>query len=170
MSIHPLKFAVRLRPFFSSSSIALIFSHHPSLKVKSAITLHAITLLSNIIALREASIEGKDDVIFCIKGKVTEGATSNVFAVFDNSVLTTPESNQILSGITRKHVLSLLGSKGIETLEKDLSIQNLYEADEVWMTSSTKEIQPVKKIDDKELPSKSPKDSLWFDLLSSYLI
>ena len=130
----------------------------------------AITLLSNIIALREASIEGKDDVIFCIKGKVTEGATSNVFAVFDNSVLTTPESNQILSGITRKHVLSLLGSKGIETLEKDLSIQNLYEADEVWMTSSTKEIQPVKKIDDKELPSKSPKDSLWFDLLSSYLI
>ena len=129
----------------------------------------ATTLLSNVIALREANIEGRDGVIFCIKGKVTEGAASNIFAVFGNSVLTTPESNQILSGITRKHVLSLLRSKGIETLEKDLTVENLYEADEVWMTSSTQEIQPVRKIDDKELSAKSPKDSLWFDLLSSYV-
>ncbi len=130
--------------------------------------IKAVTLLSNVIAMREANIEGKDGVIFCNKGKITEGASSNVFAVFDNLVVTSPESNQILSGITRKHVLSLLSAKGIKALEKDLNLVDLYKAEEVWMTSSTQEIQPVRKIDEKVIKFKSPKDSLWFELLTSY--
>ena len=130
--------------------------------------IKAVTLLSNVIAMREANIEGKDGVIFCNKGKITEGASSNVFAVFDNLVVTSPESNQILSGITRKHVLSLLSVKGIKVLEKDINLVDLYKAEEVWMTSSTQEIQPVRKIDEKVIKSKSPKDSLWFELLTSY--
>ena len=130
--------------------------------------IKAVTLLSNIIAMREANIEGKDGVIFCNKGKITEGASSNVFAVFDNLVVTSPESNQILSGITRKHVLSLLSAKGIKVLEKDINLVDLYKAEEVWMTSSTQEIQPVRKIDEKVIKFKSPKDSLWFELLTSY--
>ena len=130
--------------------------------------IKAVTLLSNVIAMREANIEGKDGVIFCNKGKITEGASSNVFAVFDNLVVTSPESNQILSGITRKHVLSLLSVKGIKVLEKDLNVVDLYKAEEVWMTSSTQEIQPVRKIDEKVIKFKSPKDSLWFELLTSY--
>lgn len=130
--------------------------------------IKAVTLLSNVIAMREANIEGKDGVIFCNKGKITEGASSNVFAVFDNLVVTSPESNQILSGITRKHVLSLLSAKGIKVLEKDLNLADLYKAEEVWMTSSTQEIQPVRKIDEKVIKFKSPKDSLWFELLTSY--
>ena len=130
--------------------------------------IKAVTLLSNVIAMREANIEGKDGVIFCNKGKITEGASSNVFAVFDNVVVTTPESKQILSGITRKHVLSLLKAKGIRALEKDFNLPDLYKAEEVWMTSSTQEIQPVRKIEEIELDVKSPKDSLWFQLLTSY--
>jgi len=130
--------------------------------------IKAVTLLSNVIAMREANIEGKDGVIFCKKGKITEGASSNVFAVFDNLVVTSPESNQILSGITRKHVLSLLSAKGIKVLEKDLNLVDLYKAEEVWMTSSTQEIQPVRKIDEIIIKTKSPKDSLWFELLTSY--
>ena len=130
--------------------------------------IKAVTLLSNVIAMREANIEGKDGVIFCNKGKITEGASSNVFAVFDNLVVTSPESNQILSGITRKHVLSLLSTKGIKVLEKDLNVVDLYKAEEVWMTSSTQEIQPVRKIDEIIIKTKSPKDSLWFELLTSY--
>ena len=130
--------------------------------------IKAVTLLSNVIAMREANIEGKDGVIFCNKGKITEGASSNVFAVFDNLVVTSPESNQILSGITRKHVLYLLSTKGIKVLEKDLNVVDLYKAEEVWMTSSTQEIQPVRKIDEKVIKFKSPKDSLWFELLTSY--
>ena len=130
--------------------------------------IKAVTLLSNIIAMREANSEGKDGVIFCNKGKITEGASSNVFAVFDNLVVTSPESNQILSGITRKHVHSLLSAKGIKVLEKDINLEDLFKAEEVWMTSSTQEIQPVRKIDEKVIKFKSPKDSLWFELLTSY--
>ena len=60
--------------------------------------IKAVTLLSNIMAMKEANLEGNDGVIFCANGEITEGAASNVFAVFDNQVITTPESNQILSG------------------------------------------------------------------------
>ena len=131
--------------------------------------IKAVTLLSNIMAMNEANLEGKDGVIFCTNGEVTEGAASNVFAVFDNQVITTPESNQILSGITRKHVISLLNNKGIEVQERVLKLEDIYKAEEVWVTSSTQEIQPVTKIDGRELDiKKSYKDSLWHELLTSY--
>ena len=108
------------------------------------------------------------ELFFATREKLQKGASSNVFAVFDNLVVTSPESNQILSGITRKHVLSLLSAKGIKALEKDLNLVDLYKAEEVWMTSSTQEIQPVRKIDEIIIKTKSPKDSLWFELLTSY--
>ena len=132
--------------------------------------IKAVTLLSNVMAMNEANLEGNDGVIFCTNGEITEGAASNVFAVFDNQVITTPESNQILSGITRKHVISLLKEKGIEVLERSLSLEEIYKAEEVWMTSSTQEIQPITKIDGREIGlKKSYKDYLWFELLTSYL-
>ena len=130
--------------------------------------IKAVTLLSNVIAMREADIEGKDGIIFCNEGKITEGASSNIFAVFNDEVVTTPESNQILSGITRNHVLCLLKAKGLKVFEKDFYLEDLYQADEVWMTSSTQEIHPVSRIDEADLKFKSPKDSLWLQILGSY--
>ena len=121
------------------------------------------------MAMREANLEGSDGVIFCTSGEITEGAASNVFAVFDNQVITTPESNQILSGITRKHVISLLKKKGIGVLERALKLEEIYKAEEVWITSSTQEIQPITKIDGREIDlKKSYEDCLWYELLTSY--
>ena len=131
--------------------------------------IKAVTLLSNVMAMNEANLEGNDGVIFCANGEITEGAASNVFAVFDNQVITTPESNQILSGITRKHVISLLNNKGIQVLERVLKLEEIYRAKEVWITSSTQEIQPVTKIDGREINlKKSYEDCLWYELLPSY--
>ncbi len=131
--------------------------------------IKAVTLLSNVMAMNEANLEGNDGVIFCANGEITEGAASNVFAVFDNQVITTPESNRILSGITRKHVISLLNNKGIQVLERVLKLEEIYRAKEVWITSSTQEIQPVTKIDGREINlKKSYQDCLWYELLSSY--
>ena len=53
-------------------------------------------------------------------------------------------------------------------VEEEINILQLYDADEIWMTSSTKEIYPVRKIDDKELVSLKPKSSIWFKVLSSF--
>ena len=131
--------------------------------------IKAVTLLSNVLALREADLEGKDEVIFHRDGKVTEGTSSNVFTVFGEEILTPPESELILSGITRKYVINLLKSKNLSVLEREIDVLQLYEADEVWMTSSTKEIHPVKKINNKELKPPKPQNSIWFNVLSSFI-
>ena len=128
----------------------------------------AVTLLSNIMALEEANSEEKDDVIFHRNGKVTEGASSNVFAVFDNSIVTPPISQKILSGVTRNYVIDILLGQDLSIFEKEISVRELYEADEVWLTSSTKEVQPVKKIDNKEVGFSKPEDSLWLSTLSYF--
>ena len=96
-------------------------------------------------------------------------AASNVFLVSGNSVVTPPVSNHILSGVTRNYVIKLLKFQNIPLLEEELNFKDLYGADEVWMTSSTKEIQPVRKVDDKVLKLVEPKNSVWFKVLSSFL-
>tara|TARA_B100001750_G_scaffold243760_1_gene259651 strand:- start:113 stop:964 length:852 start_codon:yes stop_codon:yes gene_type:complete len=131
--------------------------------------IKATTLLSNVMALGGAKDLGSDEVIFFSEGQVTEAAASNVFAVFGSQVITTPESNKILSGITRKHILSLLELKNIDCVKENISIKDLLRADEIWLTSSTKEIQPVHMIDKITLKKIPPKDAIWNQLLSSYL-
>ena len=83
--------------------------------------IKATTLLSNVMALGGAKDSGSDEVIFFSEGQVTEAAASNVFAVFGSQVITTPESNKILSGITRKHILSLLELKNIDCVKENIS-------------------------------------------------
>lgn len=131
--------------------------------------IKATTLLSNVMALDGAKDAGSDEVIFFSEGQVTEAAASNVFAVFGSQVITTPESNKILSGVTRKHILSLLEQKNIDCVQENIAVKDLLRADEIWLTSSTKEIQPVHEIDKSTLKKISPKDAIWNQLLSSYL-
>ena len=128
----------------------------------------AVTLLSNVMALVEANSDKKDEVIFHRNGKVTEGTSSNVFVVSKDKIMTPPVSKHILSGITRKYIIDLLKSKSFSVVEKEINILQLYDADEIWMTSSTKEIYPVRKVDDKEIISSKPNSSIWFKVLSSF--
>ena len=166
--------------FISSSELEVnpykLHPNKPGLKVKTIedtrglrCDVKSVTLLSNIMALREARFEEKDEVIFHREGNITEGAASNVFVVINNLVKTPPLSRKILSGVTRKHVIYLLKSKNISFSEEEINIKDLFLADEVWMTSSTKEIQPVAKVNNKDLKSIPPKDSLWSNVLSSYI-
>ena len=166
--------------FISSSKLEVnpykLHPNKPGLKVKTIedtrglrCDVKSVTLLSNIMALREARSEEKDEVIFHREGNITEGAASNVFVVIDNLVKTPPLSKKILSGVTRKYVIYLLKSKNISFSEEEINIKDLFLADEVWMTSSTKEIQPVAKVNNKDLKSIPPKDSLWSNVLSSYI-
>jgi branched-chain amino acid aminotransferase len=113
--------------------------------------LHRHKLLSyfeNIYAKNEAYANQAQEAIFLTRDKVVlEGASSNIFAVKANKVFTTPLSQDILPGITRKTVLELCSEHKISYCEKRLHYFNLLEADEVFITSSIMGIMPVSKID-----------------------
>jgi branched-chain amino acid aminotransferase len=106
-------------------------------------------LLNNILAVREGQARGAVEAILLNDlGEVAEGASSNVFVVKGGEAATPPLTAGILSGITRRVVLDLCRELGVPAREETLRVAELLAADEVFMTSTTKEAVPVRTIDD----------------------
>jgi branched-chain amino acid aminotransferase len=104
----------------------------------------------SIVALVHARTHDADEALFLNRaGNLCEATTANVFAVRNGRVETPPLSAGCLQGITREHVLRLCGELGIEALEVDLAEEVLRAADELFLTSSTREIQPLVQLDGK---------------------
>jgi len=80
-------------------------------------------------------------------GLLSEGAGENIFVVLQDRLLTPPASSSILSGITRDTVIKLATSMGIVTLEQSISREQLYAADEIFMTGTAAEVTPVRQVD-----------------------
>ncbi len=114
--------------------------------------IKTINLLPNLLARQKAAEAGAIEAILYRPGEtVTEGTRSNVFAVIDGRVLTHPETNLILSGITRRIVLDILEKLTIPFSEEAFTLRDLEKAAEVWITSTTMEVNPVGDIDGKSL-------------------
>lgn len=111
--------------------------------------IKAITLLPSVLLRHRAKLQDAKEAILIKNNYVTEGAASNVFLLKDNIVYTSPKNNAVLPGITRDLILELLKKEHIEYKEEPIKETLLYIADEVWLTSSTWEIVPVIKINDK---------------------
>lgn len=109
--------------------------------------IKAIALLANVVLRQQAAEQGKAEAILIHGQQVTEGAASNIFVVKDNVIYTPPKGQQILPGITRDLVVELANRNDIDCRETAISEQQLREADEVWMTSSMREILPIVEID-----------------------
>ena len=91
-----------------------------------------------------------DLILFNHEGELTEAAACNVYVVKDGVVATPLLDSQILPGITRFLVLSILAKDGsIPIEERVVTLKELQNADEVWLSSSSKEIAPVVEVDDK---------------------
>jgi branched-chain amino acid aminotransferase len=102
----------------------------------------------SVIALAHARARGADEALFLnTAGKVCEATTANVFAVRDEVVATPPLSAGCLAGITREQVLDLCRLLEIEAEEKDLPPDVLRTADELFLTSSTRGVQPLVALD-----------------------
>ena len=80
-------------------------------------------------------------------GLLSEGAGENIFLVRKGALLTPPASASILSGITRDTVITLAAEIGIETRETPISREQLYAADEIFMTGTAAEVTPVRQVD-----------------------
>ncbi len=109
--------------------------------------IHHNNLLNNILASIEANVAGVDSAIMLdVNGFVSETNDTNLFLVKDGAVLT-PHADACLPGLTRRLVLDICASHGIAATERNLSLTELYTADEVFTTGTMGELTPVLEAD-----------------------
>ncbi|MEX2100861.1 MAG: aminotransferase class IV [Acidimicrobiia bacterium] len=115
--------------------------------------LKTISYAENVRALAYAHERGAGEAVFPnTRGDLCEATGSNVFLVRDNGVVTPPAESGCLLGVTRALVLELCADLGIEFGEPALPISALGEADEAFLTSTIREIQPISAVDAHDLP------------------
>lgn len=132
--------------------------------------IKAIALLANALLRQQAIDRGAVEAILVRDGLVTEGAASNIFLVSGDRLITPPKGPYILPGITRDLVVEIARSNQIACDEFSVGIEALRSADEVWMTSSTKEILPITRLDGHPVGNgkPGPMHARLFDLYKEY--
>ena len=118
--------------------------------------IKAITLLANVLLKDDARRHGATEAILIREGRATEGAASNLFVIEGGTIATPPKSRYLLPGITRDLVLELARDAGIPFREEEIEAGRLASADEIWLTSSTREIMPVTRLDDRPVGNGIP--------------
>lgn len=109
--------------------------------------IKSIALLANVLARDAATRADCAEALFVRDGFVTEGASSNLFIVRDGELRTPPNGPTLLPGVTRDLVLELARAAGVSTHQAPLPVADVSGADEVWITSSVREIVAVTTLD-----------------------
>ncbi len=130
--------------------------------------LKSTSYLESILARREAREAGAEEAL-CLndKGFLAEGSMSNIFLVADGMLKTPGHEDGILPGITRQTVLELAPKAGIDTLECDIRLNELFQAQEAFLTGSLIEIMPLTEIEGKIIGSGKP-GSVTKKLMAAY--
>ncbi len=111
--------------------------------------LKTISYGENVVALGWAAERGADEAVFAnLAGNVCEGTSTNVFVGLEGELLTPPLSSGCLAGVTRGLVVEACAA-----VERDLSEADLRGADEAFLTSTTREVQPIRAVDANVLPA-----------------
>jgi len=118
--------------------------------------IKAITLLANVLLRQQAVDQQAEEAILIHAGLAIEGSASNLFLASNGVIVTPPKSQCLLPGITRDLVLELAGKHGLACKETDIPVQQLAEADEIWITSSTREIVPITRLDNRPVGDGTP--------------
>jgi D-alanine transaminase len=106
-------------------------------------------LIANILPYQEAHEKGFAEVCFVRNGFVTEGAHSNIFFVRDETLYTHPGNNDILSGITRKNIISVAAANNIRVFEEAVAADMIPYMNEAFISNTTGEIVPVTRISEQ---------------------
>ena len=110
--------------------------------------LKTISYAENVRALAFAEAQGGNEAIFPnTRGNLCEATGSNVFVMRGRQVLTPPESAGCLAGVTRALILELCVTLDIDAQQRDLAIDELRDADEAFLSSTTREVQPIARVD-----------------------
>lgn len=124
-------------------------------------------LLANVLLRQEGLDKGADEVILLREGHISEATACNVFIVKDNTLFTPPSTPQILSGVTRSMVLDIAKTQKIPCKEQAISENQLRQADEIWITNSTRGPNPITRLNDKPVGS-GQAGPIWHIMYDSY--
>lgn len=114
--------------------------------------LKTTSYAENVVALAEAQRRGAVEAVLAnTRGELCEGTGSNVFVVRDGVVVTPPLSSGCLAGVTRELILEWGRAAGVAMVEETLPLSVLERADEVFLTSSLKDVRPVTSVDGRVL-------------------
>lgn len=116
----------------------------------------ATSLLANCLLRQMASDAGCAETVMFRDGILSEGAASNIFVVKDGTLLAPQRNHLMLTGITYDVVLELAATHGLPTEVRDISDAEVRAADELWLTSSTQEVLPIVRLDERPVGTGAP--------------
>ena len=130
--------------------------------------IKTVMLLANVLALQKAKEAGAIDAILVRDGVAVEGTKANLFLVRNGVVRTAPNGPRILPGVTRAAAIATARSLGLTVEERAFTVAEMFEADEVFLASTTLWTYPIVEIDGKAIGNGRPglvapmlKKSLW---------
>ena len=118
--------------------------------------IKAITLLPAVLMRQQATDADAAEALLIRDGQVTEGSVTSLFTIYGDTLVTPPKSHLLLPGVTRDLVLELAAQAGIRIEQRTIPTAELCNADEVWITGSTKEVLAVVDIDGKPIGNGRP--------------
>jgi D-alanine transaminase len=114
--------------------------------------IKSVALLANVLAYAAAQKAGANDAIFVeADGTVTEATAGNVFVIGNRRLRTPPKGPKILSGVTRETILQAAPAAELECREERIGREELYGADEIFLSSTTAEVLPVVAVDGRQI-------------------
>lgn len=114
--------------------------------------IKSTSLLGNVMHFQAGADAGVNEtILFNSEGMITEASACNVFMVKDNVITTPPLNHQLLPGITRAIAITAFKNAGLDVKEDWFSKEDLLNADEVWLTSSSKEVAAVTEVNGKQI-------------------
>ncbi|MEG3767807.1 aminotransferase class IV [Alteromonas sp. 14N.309.X.WAT.G.H12] len=130
--------------------------------------IKSTSLLGNVLHYQQGNEAGKQEtILYNDAHEITEASACNIFIVRDGEIMTPPQDNQILPGITRRIVIESLARDGMQVTQQPITLEQLRNADEVWLTSSSKEIAPVTIVDDKAVGDGNV-GAMWLKAITSF--
>lgn len=129
--------------------------------------IKATALLANVLSHQQAREAGAADAILIWNGQVTEGASSSVIIIEDGELIRRPNGQEVLPGTTTDHVVKLAQKAGLACRQETISPARLRKADEIWLTSATKGIAPVVRLDDEAVGTGAP-GPVWKKVMALY--
>ena len=118
--------------------------------------IKATSLLGAVLLKHEGNQAGADEVVLFRDGYLTESSASNIAAVKNGVILCPPLDNLILSGITYELMIELARKHGMPLEIRRVHRREIKKVDELWITSSTKEVAPIVRLDDKPVGDGKP--------------